>query len=268
MKQDYSTTSIDNLLYACALKTQRSMEHFVESHVLGYLLSGEMQFTTVAGTRTLKAGTLMLARRNQLVKAIKGPGADAEFRSVNIFLDQKTLMEYAAAHQLESSGMSTAEALFELPSDAFIEGYFRSLLPYFEMPERMTTALTALKTREVLELVLAIEPGLKDVLFDFSEPHKMDLQSVMLQHYKFNVPMETFARLAGRSLASFKRDFMKVFKTSPGQWLKQKRLEEAYRLIRYKGVKPSEAYLDVGFENLSHFSYVFKQTFGVNPSAV
>ena len=33
-------------------------------------------------------------------------------------------------------------------------------------------------------------------------------------------------------------------------------------------LKPSEAYLDVGFENLLHFCYAFKQTFGVNPSAI
>jgi AraC-like DNA-binding protein len=90
----------------------------------------------------------------------------------------------------------------------------------------------------------------------------------MNKNFMFNVPAAQFAKLTGRSLASFKRDFEKIFRISPGQWLQQKRLSEAYYLIREKGQKPSEVYLDVGFENLSHFSYTFKKMFGVVPSRV
>ncbi len=35
--------------------------------------------------------------------------------------------------------------------------------------------------------------------------------------------------------------------------MKQKRLEEAYHLIQNKKINPSMVYLEVGFENLSHF---------------
>jgi AraC-like DNA-binding protein len=117
-------------------------------------------------------------------------------------------------------------------------------------------------------LLLRLNPAFYDFLFDFSEPYKIDLEAYMNQNYMFNVPAAQFAKLTGRSLASFKRDFEKVFHTSPGQWLQQKRLSEAYYLIREKGQKPSEVYLDVGFENLSHFSYTFKKAFGVVPSKV
>ncbi|SEJ83913.1 Helix-turn-helix domain-containing protein [Dyadobacter sp. SG02] len=49
---------------------------------------------------------------------------------------------------------------------------------------------------------------------------------------------------------------------------KREAIGEAYFLIKEKGYKPSEIYLDVGFENLSHFSYTFKDAFGVAPSRV
>lgn len=90
----------------------------------------------------------------------------------------------------------------------------------------------------------------------------------MQQNYMFNVSIDTPAKLTGRSRAGFKRDFEKMFRTSPGQWLKQKRLQEAYHLIKSKGIKPSDAYLDVGFENLSHFSYALKRAYGFSPSAI
>jgi len=65
-------------------------------------------------------------------------------------------------------------------------------------------------------------------------------------------------------LSVFKRDFKNIFGDTPSHWLIQKRLIEAYFLIDKKGKKPSEIYLDLGFEDLSHFSFVFKKKFGFN----
>jgi AraC-like DNA-binding protein len=45
-----------------------------------------------------------------------------------------------------------------------------------------------------------------------------------------------------------------------------RRLKEAHFLIAERNQKPSDAYIEVGFENLSHFS--FKQMFGYNPSSL
>ncbi|MFL9829318.1 helix-turn-helix domain-containing protein [Flavobacterium sp. ARAG 55.4] len=50
------------------------------------------------------------------------------------------------------------------------------------------------------------------------------------------------------------------------EWLKKKRLEEAYFQISENGQKPSEVYLNVGFEDLSHFSFVSKKEFGISPN--
>jgi len=90
----------------------------------------------------------------------------------------------------------------------------------------------------------------------------------MIRSFTFNVEMKQFAYLTGRSLATFKRDFEKIFHRSPGRWLHQKRLAQADYLIREKGKKPSDVYLEVGFEDLSHFSFAFKKEFGKAPSLV
>ena len=109
-------------------------------------------------------------------------------------------------------------------------------------------------------------PELREFLFDFSEQHKIDLERFMLRNFHFNVPLEKFARLTGRSLAGFKRDFQKAFGTSPRQWLQERRLAEARHLIESRKRKPSAIYLDLGFESLSHFSHAFKKKFGKAPS--
>lgn len=78
--------------------------------------------------------------------------------------------------------------------------------------------------------------------------------------------MTNFAKFTGRSLTAFKRDFVTVFNTPPGKWMKEKRLEEAYYLIHQKNKKASDIYLDLGFENLSHFYTCFKKKYGVTPT--
>ena len=109
-------------------------------------------------------------------------------------------------------------------------------------------------------------PDMKNLLFDFSEPYKIDLEEFMISNFHYNIPIEKFALLTGRSLAGFKRDFQKIFEMAPRQWLQDKRLTEARHLIEKKHKKPSAIYLDLGFESLSHFSNSFKKKFGKAPT--
>ena len=264
--EDKSHIYLNNLLYSCVDKKRRGNEQFVPEHALGYIISGETHLQTSNGPVVFGEGTMGLIRRNQLIKSVKVPPPGGEFRSINIFLDQGFLRAYSAEHKLAKAEKYTSEPLRLLPPDPFMKGYFDSLLPYFNHSAQPQNTLAELKTREAVELILRLSPDFHDFLFDFSEPYKIDLEAYMNQNYMYNVPASQFAKLTGRSLASFKRDFEKVFQTSPGQWLQQKRLDEAYYQIKEKGRKASDVYLDVGFENLSHFSYTFKKSFGVAPS--
>lgn len=68
------------------------------------------------------------------------------------------------------------------------------------------------------------------------------------------------------SLSTFKRNFIKENKTSPGKWLQDKRLQKAKETLEEGQLKPSDIYLDFGYNDLSNFSIAFKNKFGFNPS--
>lgn len=257
-----------NILYACNETKKRGKEQFVPNHSLSHLISGEIEFNTDAGTIKAKAGNIGFAKRNQLVKSLKIPGPNDEpCKSISIYLTQELLHRYSLENDIKADKVYKGPSLIAL-KNSFIKGYFDSLIPYFESPKQLTKSLIKLKTNEAIELLLQHDENLKNVLFDFSEPYKIDLEAYMNQHYKFNVPMKQFATLTGRSLATFKRDFQKVFNTTPQRWLLNKRLHEAHFLIAERKQKPSDAYVEVGFENLSHFSTSFKNLFGYNPSSI
>ena len=266
--KDKTHIQLNNLLYSCVDMKQRGSEQIVAEHSLGYIISGEIRLQTDKGLLVLKEGSIGIMRKNQLVKSVKVPPPGGVFKSVNIFLTQDFLRKYCAENKITAVPKYAGEPMVPLSPDPFLQGYFDSLLPYFNLGTPAQGNMAAIKTREALELLLMRRPELHDFLFDFTGPYKIDLEDFMNKHFMYNVPTIQFAKLTGRSLASFKRDFQKVFQTSPGQWLQQRRLSEAYYLISKKGRKASDVYLDVGFENLSHFSYSFKKTYGVAPSMV
>ncbi|SFN34817.1 AraC-type DNA-binding protein [Chryseobacterium oleae] len=258
----------DKLVYSCAFETYRGHEEFIPDHFLGFQLSGETHAFHDKGKTVIKENTVVLVRKNQLIRTVKHPSKNEKYQFLSITLDQETLRQYAAENKMAAAErFPDIEKLFFEP-DEFFRGYFVSLLPYVDKTKTATSRLVVLKIKEAIELILQSNPDFKNLLFDFSEPHKIDLKEYMNKNFMFNVSVETFARLTGRSLSGFKRDFNKAFNTTPKQWLKEKRLEEAYYLIRHRDKKPSDIYLELGFENLSHFYYSFKQKFGMTTSEI
>ncbi|MGC3978445.1 MAG: AraC family transcriptional regulator [Paludibacteraceae bacterium] len=146
---------------------------------------------------------------------------------------------------------------------------FDSILPYYKLHgENLPIHLTDIKLEEAITIIPTVDMDADSILANFSEQGKIDLADFMQKNYSFNIPLERFAYLTGRSLATFKRDFQKSFNISPQKWLLETRLKHAHYLISEKHRKPSDVYLEVGFENLSHFSNAFKLYFGCTPSKV
>lgn len=83
-----------------------------------------------------------------------------------------------------------------------------------------------------------------------------------------NLKLEEIAFLCNMSLSTFKRHFIKEYKTSPGKWLQDKRLQKAKETLERGVLNPSDIYLDFGYNNLSNFSIAFKNRFGFNPSEI
>jgi AraC-like DNA-binding protein len=182
-------------------------------------------------------------------------------------MEEDLLRKIALEEQIEIQEKYAGPSNILIPSNDFLQGYFQSVIPYVRNPaKKIPDAMGILKVKEAVKLLLHTMPELNGFLFDFSEPYKIDLEKFMLSNFHFNVPVEKFAQLTGRSLAGFKRDFKKSFDASPRQWLQERRLMEARHLIEKKNKKPSAIYLDLGFESLSHFSHSFKKKFGKAPS--
>ena len=258
----------ESFLYSCAFAKTYTYEKFVPEHVLAYQISGQTQIYHQRGEMLLEEGQFLLARRNQFAKSIKLPAADAAYQCISVFLTNHQLQQFALDNEILCKERYHGSRTILLESNNMLKGYFLSVIPYTESAKPVSKKLASIKVNEAIALLLEMWPDLQSFLFDFSDPHKQDLEEFMLKNFHYNAPIEHFAKLSGRSLTSFKREFEDIFKTSPGTWLKAKRLSEAYYLIKKKSQKPQDIYLDLGFENLSHFYTAFKQKYGVTPGEI
>jgi AraC-like DNA-binding protein len=86
-------------------------------------------------------------------------------------------------------------------------------------------------------------------------------------HTEYAKPLsvEELARKAGMSIAAFHHYFKLVTASSPLQYLKRIRLDQARRLMAHDGYNASTAARAVGYESPSQFSREFKRLFGVTP---
>lgn len=162
------------------------------------------------------------------------------------------------------------EPVMILEKSDSLSAFFLSIASYFSGTHEPDPSLLELKFKELI-LTIADNDHNAELLSYFwsllNEPQHVSLQRVMDENYCFNLKLEQYAQLSNRSLSSFKRDFRKIYKTSPGEWLLEQRLNHALRLLRDYHKTISEAAFESGFENISHFSRSFKKRFGLNPSS-
>ncbi len=255
-------------IQSCHLGPEISPEQFISEHFFLYLLKGSMRAYDGNKQYEMVPGDFCIARKNHLVRYTKYKD-DGAFEKIIITFDSSFLQQFIERHPLGTIPASTGTDSFVfLPKQELITNYIQSLAPYYNGQETLNVIFADIKREELLLILLQNTPELKAILFSFGVPEKLDLEAFMLKNFRFNVSLERFAFLTGRSLSAYKRDFQRTFGMSPGVWLKKKRLEEAYFLLSKRHRKPSEVFLEVGFENLSHFSFVFKKEFGRTPGEV
>ncbi|MBE9461701.1 helix-turn-helix transcriptional regulator [Dyadobacter sp. UP-52] len=255
-----------HILYSCYSHKSGEGEQFIADHIFGFIISGESEMYLNGKNYLFKAGDFRFLRRNQLTKYVKLPPVGGEYKSISISMDQNTLRSISEENNVTVDKPYTGENALLLKPNRLFTNYMESLSPYLNGTTEISKGLTSLKVKEAILILLETNPELKNILFDFTEPGKIDLEAYMNEHYRFNVDLNRFAYLTGRSLAGFKRDFDKIFHISPNRWLQQKRLDDAYFLIKEKGLRSSDVYLEVGFKDFSHFSFAFKKAFGISPS--
>lgn len=255
------------IVLACIEEKYFKDEIILEHHSFIRIISGEMKVVQADSSFTFGAGDTLLIQRNELSTYIKYPKDGRPYKSVVMTLTTEILKGFYTKNPIQLSEPHTHK-IRTFDKHPLLESFFASIIPYFDLSDELPEKIISVKIEEALTILRTLDKSIDNLLADFSEPGKINLADFMEKNYLFNMPMEKFGYLTGRSLTTFKRDFKKAFHTTPQKWLIQKRLELAHYQLAEKHRKPVEVFYEVGFENLSHFSFAFKKHFGYPPTGI
>lgn len=153
--------------------------------------------------------------------------------------------------------------------DDQIRSCYTSFLPYFGNNKPIPESVLENKFKELLFNIFS-NPKNKHILayiLKIVDRYQTPIWEVMEGNYWYDLKLQDFANLSNRSLSTFKRDFKKHYQTTPGKWLTNRRLQRAKAFLETTDKTVGQVVYECGFENLSHFSRVFKKKFHISPSA-
>jgi len=234
-----------------------------------YVAKGRKIWHTATGSYDLREGSFAFVRKGA---CIIEQFFDSEFCFFLFFVTDEFICEVLKNKLIQhSKSANRFNPVISLENDKPIELFFQSMMAYFDDLKEPDKTLLELKFRELI-LIVSNNQRNEEMHSYFCclmhAPHSVSLQLVMEDNFCFNLKQEDFAKLSCRSLSAFKRDFQRVYKTSPGKWLIEKRLHHAKHLLSNSGKNVGEAAFESGFENVSHFSRSFRNHFGYPPSTI
>ncbi len=265
------TISYSGIFLSCFSDYSEKCIHATPEHTLVYLYSGEQVIQDGDEIITIQAGECAFVRRNHRLLMYKNSKGDELYKGISLTFKRNVLRNFYS--QIKKSDFPkkvsiSEENVFKIKPSPDITSLFQSLTPYFDDKIKPTEGVAHLKIQEGIYALLNNSELLFPILFDFTEPWKIDILEFLNENYKDELTMEQIASYTGRSLATFKRDFNKISNLSPQKWLIKKRLETAYYKLKEEGMKVQDVYLEVGFKNPSHFSTAFKKQYGIPPTEI
>ncbi len=246
-------------------------ELFFEEHAVVVVLEGEKKFSSPTQELHIHKGQILFFQRGCYSM---NESIDANYRSLVFFMNEKMLKEFVGQHLSlfqNSPEPPRADLILSLTASPAFVTFTQSLLPYFGGNSPFLAEMLQLKFQELLlhllELDAAATPPkqLQTILLHIYQGQKTDLDYLMSTYLLKPLSMNELARLSGRSLSAFKRDFEAHFRIPPGQWIRHKRLEHAHFLLRNTDKNVSEVSMDIGYESVSHFIKAYKQQYGATP---
>ena len=261
--------SYQDVFFSYYFNDDRACAPMIKEHMLMYIYSGELILDDRGKKTVMYAGECVFIRRDNRINMIKQPKGEEPFQGITMVFKRNFLREFyqtIGKAQMPVKVEKDLPSIIKLPQRPDITSLFKSMTPYFASTFKPADQLMKLKQQEGVYSLLNIDPKFYPLLFDFTEPWKIDILDFMDENYMYDLTLENIAHFTGRSLATFKRDFKKVSDLSPQKWLIEKRLKIAHDKIRNERKRVSDVYLEVGFKNLSHFSTAFKKQFGYAPT--
>ncbi|HTE27755.1 helix-turn-helix domain-containing protein [Flavitalea sp.] len=241
---------------------------FLSDSSLIFVVEGELKIRYGKMEYQLGKYQLVFLRKDILVEyETGGTSSVGTERSEYIFVSLKyeLVKEFTRLAELSVSTKETSAVTISTVDQRLLR-YIDSLKYYFNEPKKVEDNLVKIKLLELLFYLAGSNKAVLEQVLDLRERFRSDITATVADNIMNSLSLNQLADLSGRSLSSFRRDFMAIYNMPPSQWIRQKRLEKAQELLQSTTMTITNICYTLGFENIAHFSRIFKSHFKYSPS--
>lgn len=243
---------------------------FLEEPILLIVIHGIYKINYGHQEYLVKKDEMVLLKKSIVIEYHKSgdPENNNRFEYMIFFLKDQFFNDFLKKTGLKLVRTEETEPVTIKKVSRHLLGFMQSIKPYFDDPELMEPQLVHLKMTELFYNLAQTDKSILRQLIQLKHPVRSTIKEVMESNYLNPVSLDDLAYLSGRSLSTFKREFKEVYNTTPAKWIRKHRLQKARELLTGTGMSVTEVCYQAGFENVAHFSRIFKEQFGASPSSV
>ena len=253
--------------YKCPVNVEE-FQLWTESHLITYVINGRKDWITPDKIYKLIAGNAIFIRKGVYTTR---QHLEEDYCVMLFFINDDFIKNFIlenALFQNNTGDNNDQRTIFEIDANDSFKSSIESIFHYLKESEKIPQRLIEIKFNELL-FNIVLNSKNKELLNYFNtinQTMKVNIENIMTKNFQYNLKMEDFARLCGRSISAFKRDFKNNFKTTPYKWLTTKRLEFAKTLLLTTELSITEICYESGFQNNSHFIQAFKNKYALPPN--
>lgn len=252
--------------YKCPLDSDK-FKMWTDTPFLSYVISGKKDWTSIDQTYTIKAGEALFFKRGLYNTK---QYFEEDYCTIVFFITEDFIKRFVKNNPEmfpKKDADPVASQIFSINVTDSLKALILSIFSYLNQ-QHIPKELVEIKFNELLYNMLlhSANAPLRAYFCSLLQAQKTQVEEVMLKNFHYDLNLEEYARLCGRSLSTFKRDFQQYFKMSPGKWLTTKRLEYAKTLLSNIELNINDVCFESGFKNISHFNSSFKKHFQYPPN--
>jgi len=236
------------------------------AHCLELVLTGAIDVRYGSYVQRLEAGDIQFRRRGNYQIF---PSDD--YTSLLIFMENEFVDYFLESHvpDFKQEKFTADLPPFTFKTTAFINANATQVIQHILQPQEYSRCIVKFAAHQMLLQILAGDQSRKFVSFlkYLVSDKKVDLAYFMETNFNRQLSIADMAKLTGRSVSAFKKEFTDRFNTTPVKWQINRRLEYAEYQLKNSCDPVSLIAYTSGFENISHFSKVYKEKFGASPKS-
>jgi AraC family transcriptional regulator, exoenzyme S synthesis regulatory protein ExsA len=269
-RDTYKTFKVKDILfvhYKCP-QVEKQASLWIHHNCISYTINGMKTFLHNGKSWTVAENTSLFIRKTAFTEMLhEHVGWEVMGFYFNDDFLRQVLNEYRGYFSLKKLPPVSTDMIMEIKVNETIRAFFYSIIPYFTQKTPPSEGLLELKFKELLFNIFMVpaNSSLLSYAYFIDQQNGTPLWQVIESNYMFNLTIAEFARLSNRSITSFNKVFHDYYHATPGKWLTNRRLEHARLLLRSSKNNISEIAYNSGFENISHFSRIFKEKYLLSP---